>query len=133
MAQYAFAQVALAPKRIDQGAVLASCHGVDCQIATAEILLERDTGRGVEGETSMASPTLSLGAGQRVFLVGFRVQEHGEITPNRPKAKLEHRFRSGAHNHVVVVGDRSPEHLVAHRATDAIDLHFRQLQRRSLE
>src|SRR5712691_1965619 len=98
MAQHAFPQVALPAERVDQRAVLAPCHGVDRQVTTTEIFLERYIRCGVKAETSMAAPTLALGSRQRVFLVGIRVEEHGEIAPDRPKTKPAHRFRCGTHD-----------------------------------
>ncbi len=63
-------------------------HRVGCgsgirQIATPEIVLQRDLG---EDEARIAGRGLALGAGQRVFLVGLGVQEDREVTPDGPIA-----------------------------------------------
>ena len=63
--------------RIDQPSVVVKCHGVDRQIATAEILFQRDIGGCMEYESVVARSGLALRAGERVFLVGLVPDEEG--------------------------------------------------------
>ena len=102
MAQYAGAQIGDAVMRVDQFAPALLVinflgDGVDGEIAAQQILLQRDIRRGVDGETLVAARGLALGARQRVFLMGLRMQEHREILAHRLKALPDHVFRRAAH------------------------------------
>ena len=71
----------------------------------------------------MTAAALAFGAGKRVFLLGRGMKKDGKVATDAAKSQCPHRLRRGADNHVVVVGDGATEQLVAHRASDAIDLH----------
>jgi len=92
VAQYLLLQVAAAVVRIDErggvdrrivGAVGRQGDGVDRQVATGQVLLERDVGRGVDDESAVAGGALALSARQCVFLVRPGVQKHWEVAANR--------------------------------------------------
>src|SRR5881397_2122390 len=71
----------------------------------------------------IAAPTLAFGARQRVLLVGFGMQEHGEIAANRPKPTCEHLLWSRSDDDIIAVDHRSAEQLVAYRTADSVDFH----------
>ena len=74
-------------------------------------------------EAPVARAGLALGAGERVFLVGFGVQVHGEIPAHPPVTPGLQFLRCSAHHDPVPLPHRQAEKLVAHGATDEVDLH----------
>jgi hypothetical protein len=137
-------QVARAAVRIDEAAAECSrCgvarvrvdrHRVDREVAPREVLLERDVGRGVEREAVVARCRLALGAGERVFLVRLRMQEHREVAADRQVAGALHVFRCRADDDPVAIvagrrrgvatgGGRFGQQAVAHPAADDVGLH----------
>src|SRR4030095_7645249 len=89
----------------------------------AQVLLQRDIGRRVHREALVPTAALALGAGKRVLLVRLGVQENREILADRLEAERFHLLGRGADHHVVLVLQREPEQLVAHRAADYVGLH----------
>jgi hypothetical protein len=122
--QHAPLEVFLTAKGIDQRAVLGLRHRIDGEIAPPEVFFQRDIRGGVDGEALVAAAALALGAGERVFLVGLRMQEHREILAHRLEAQPHHLFGGRAHHDVVTFLDRQAEQLVAHGSADEVDLHF---------
>ena len=61
-----------------------SCgHGVDGEIAPPQIVFELHVRRELGGEAAIAGADLALQARERVFFLGFRVQEHRESRGRR--------------------------------------------------
>ena len=116
--QHAVAQVTRAAMGVDEGAVGRARHGVDGEVAPRQVLLERDVGRGVDGEAVVAGAGLALGARERVFLVRVRVQEDGKVAPDGLEAQLQHLLRRHADDDPVPVGRGPAEQRVAHTAAD---------------
>ena len=125
MAQNARLEVALSAIGVDDQTILVLGHGIDGEIAARQILLDGDRRIGVEGETAVAPGHLALGARQRVFLVGVRVQKDREILAHGLVALFGHLLRRGAGDDPVHILNRAAEQPVAHRAADAPDLHRR--------
>ena len=98
-------------------------HRVDGQIAAPQVFVERDVRRVAHFEAAVAGTGLALGARERVFLVGFRVQEHREIAADLAEAGFQHLVGRRADDDPVALGDRPAEQLVANRASDQIDFH----------
>ncbi len=121
MTQQPGRQVGLAPMRVDDAAVLAARHGIDRQVAPRQVLLQRDIGRREELEAAITASMLALGARERVFLVGFRMQEHREVAAHRAESRRQHRLRRDADDNVVTVGDSAAEKFVADNTTDFVD------------
>src|SRR3546814_4937466 len=67
--------------------------------------------------------SLAFGAGQRVFLVRLRGQEHGEVAADRLEAGGEHGVGGFADDDEVAVAGRQAQQPVAHRAADEVDVH----------
>jgi hypothetical protein len=97
--------------------------GVDGEVAAPQVVLQRDVGRGVDGEALIAAAALALGAGERVFLVRLGMQEHREVLADRLEALLDHLLRGGADHHPVAILDLQAEQLVADGAADDVLLH----------
>ena len=62
MAQDAIVQIVTAIERIDDVATLITGDGVDREISALEVLLQRDIGRGVHGESAITTAALALGS-----------------------------------------------------------------------
>jgi hypothetical protein len=60
----------------------------------------------VNAEAVITGRGLALGAGQRILLVGIRVQEHRKILADRPEAARQQIVRRGADHHPVAFPDR---------------------------
>ncbi len=118
MAQHAGAQVGLAAVRVDEGAVLATRHRIDREIAPRQVLLQRDIGRREELESPIAAAVLALGARERVFLVRFRMQEHWKVAADRAEAGGQHRLRRDPDDDKIPVGVCSAEQFIADGAAD---------------
>ena len=96
VAEHARAQVGLAAQRVDQLAIGLARNGVDGEIAAAQIVFQRHVDTGMEGEALVAVAGLALGAGERVFLFGARMQEHRKIAAHGHEAPARHILGRGA-------------------------------------
>ena len=123
MAQQACLEIGLAAPGIDEPAVGITRHGIDGEVAAAQVVFQAHIRRGVEGKTGVAGAGLALGARQRVFLMTVGMQKDGEIGPHLPVAGGPHLLGRGAHHDPVPVLDRQTEQLVAYAATYLEDLH----------
>ena len=123
--QHAFAKVVRAVIRVDQPAAVGTGHRIDGQVAALQILFQRDVGCGVKVKAVITGRGLALGARQRIFLMGLRMQEHRKIAADRAEALLHHLFGCGADDDVIPVLHRQAEHLVTHRTADNVDFHER--------
>ena len=123
MAQDAELQVLRAAKGVDQLALFVPRDGIDREVAARQVLLQRDIRCGEHGEALVAAPGLALGARERIFLIGLRMQEDREILADRAESQPHHLLGIAAYHHVVMVLDRQAKQLVSHRAAYAIDLH----------
>ena len=123
MAQAAAAQVLLAAEGVDQTPLGVLRHGVDGEVPAGEVGLQADVRSGFGGESAVPRRGLALRSGQRVLLLGFGMEEDGEITPNLSVAHLPQGRRSAAHHHPVPLLDLPAKQFVAHGAADQIDLH----------
>ena len=74
---------------------------VDGQIATLQILLERDVRREQRLEAAIPGTGLALGAGKRVFLAALRMQEHREVLADGLEAERLQLFGARADDHPV--------------------------------
>lgn len=123
MAEDARGEVAAAAVGVDQAAVLGARDRVDREVAAQQVLFERDLGRGVADEAGVAVAGLALGARERVFLVGVRMQEDREVAADRAEAAREHLVGRAADHHPVTILHRQAEQGVAHRPAHDIGLH----------
>ena len=124
MAQHACAKIGLPAERIDELALLVARHGVDRQVAAREILGERDVGRREEFESAIAAPVLALRTGERVLLAGIAMEKDREVAAHRLVTGGDQDLGRRADDDPVPIDDGAPEELVAHRASDAVDLHL---------
>jgi len=108
---------------IDQCPVGRAGHGIDGEVATAQIVFQGDVRVGLDLETPMSLAMLALGSGQRVFLAGPRMQEHGEITPHLAITLSAHLRCSGAHHHMVPFVHRQAQQFVPDCAADQKGVH----------
>ena len=108
---------------IDQATLGVLGHGVDAEVAPAQVLLQRDRGIGVEDEAGVAAPGLALGARQRVLLATLRVQEHREILAHRTETRGKHVLGRAAHHHPVALAYGASEQPVAHRPAHQVGVH----------
>src|SRR6185436_17269539 len=74
-------------------------------------------------EATITGTGLALGAGERVFLAGLRMQEHRKILADRLEAACQQIFGARADDHPVPLPRGQTEQLIAHSAADEIDLH----------
>ena len=84
-------------------------YRIDSNITPRQILLQRHIRRGMHGKAVVARPGLALGAGQRIFLMGLRVQKHREIAPHRQVALRQQLLGRGPHHHPVAVFHRQAQ------------------------
>ncbi len=116
MTQYTIFQVGLTVERIDQRAIVSASHGVDGEIPSRKVVFERHLRCGVKAESGVTVTTFALGTGQRVFLVGLRMQENGKIPPDRLETARAHRRRRAADNNVIPILDRQAKQFVTNSA-----------------
>ncbi len=98
-------------------------HGVDGEIPAGQVGDETHIGTGLESESAVAGSALPFGAGERVFLMGFGMQENGKIPADGPESPFDHRGRGGADHDVVPFSDGQAEQAVPDGTTDEIDFH----------
>jgi len=134
MAQHTRFQIVRAMEGIDQIAGLVFCDGIDGEVATLEVLLERKIGPGytgfavhaapdvtleqdlgsrMHGEAGITGPDFALGASERIFLVRLRVEKNREVLADRAKALLDHLLRIAADYDVIVILHRKSQQLIA--------------------
>ena len=101
-------------------------HRIDCEVAPRQVFFQRHIRCCVHCKAMVARAGLALGTGQRVFLVGLRVQEHREVLAHRQEAFCDQCVGRGAHHHPVAIGAGLAQQGIAHRATDQVDLHLSQ-------
>jgi hypothetical protein len=83
VAEHPRGEVALPAVGVGQGAVGVAGDGVDGEVAAGQVFFEGHRRVGVEDEAGVARRGLALGAGQRVLLVGARVEEDREVLADR--------------------------------------------------
>jgi hypothetical protein len=123
VAQFLFPDVILAAIRIDQCAGIIYGHGVNGQIASCEIFLNRNIGRGIEAEAVIAGGCFSLSSGKGILLTGLRVQKYGEILANALVTITLEIIRGGAHDAPVPFCDRYFQLLVPNSTSDKVNFH----------
>ena len=128
MPEDARAHIGRAAQGVDEFAVLRLGDGVDGQVAAAQVFFQRDIAAGVERKALVAAARLALGARQRVFLFGARVQENGEVTAHRDEAAAGHVFGRGAHHDPVVIAGAQAKQGITHRP--AHDIHLQAVDGR---
>ena len=123
--QHAGLQVGGAVKRVDQraGLIQRDGHRIDGEIAPREVLLQADIGCRMKLKAGVTRCSLAFGAGECVFFVGLRMQEHRKIAAHRPETLVHQGFWRSADHHVIVIGDGQSEQLITHRPADAVDFH----------
>ena len=121
VAQHARAQVGLAAVGVDERTVLSTCDGVDGEVAARQVVFQRHVGRGVDRETGVAGAGLALGAGQRHFFMGLRMQKNREVFAHGPVAQVHQLLRRGTDDDPVAVGGGHSQQLVAHGATHDVE------------
>src|SRR5687767_15848443 len=63
---------------------------------SAQVLFQGHVRRGVDHEALVASPGFPFRAGQRIFLVGARMQENGEVLAHRLETQRDELVRRRA-------------------------------------
>jgi hypothetical protein len=127
MSQQALFQISHPTVRIYQIAVFVFGDCVDGEVASCQILFQRHARIGVKGKAVIAAPGFALGARQRIFLVGARVQEDREILADWFVAQFKHVFRTCADHHVIVIDHRAFQQFVADGAAHQISAHRHSL------
>ena len=102
-------QIALTAMGIDDVPLRVLRHGIDCEIAPAQIVIQRDTRTGLHRKTPVARCRLALGSRQGILLMCEWVQEYREVAPNGSEAHLLHLLRRRAHHHPIAVMHRPPQ------------------------
>ena len=100
--------------------------GVDGQVATLEILFQRDVRVGAADEIRVSRAGPPLGAGQRVLFAGIGMQEHGEVPTDLAVAAFQQIRGRCTDDHPVLLdglGGLAAKEPVAHGATDQVRLH----------
>ena len=123
VAQHARREIALASPWIDQRAIRRPRDRVDREIAALEILLERHRRGGIELEAGVAAADLALGARERVFVAGARMEKDGEVLADAPVALREQLVGRSADDDPVALLDRQAEQGVAYRPADLVNFH----------
>jgi hypothetical protein len=123
VAQKTRLEVVAAAEGIDDVVARVARDGVDREVAPAEILLERDVRRGVDGEPAVAGRGLALGARQRVLLARARMEEDGEVAADGTETQRRQLVRRRADDDPVALADGQTEQFVAERAADLKYLH----------
>ena len=125
VAEHARVEVAPSSPGIDQSAVVSPRDRVDREIAALEILLERNGCARVELEARVAAAYLALGARERIFVAGDRMQEDGEVLADAPISLRKQLVGRSADDDPVALLDRQAEQGVAYRPADLVDFHAR--------
>ena len=121
--QQALFQVPAAAVGIDQRPVLVPRHGVDGEVATSQVLLQRDRGGGVEGEAVIAGPDLALGPRERTLVAGFRMQEHRKVLAHLPVAQAQQLLGPRTHHDPIALADGDVQQRIPDGAADFVDFH----------
>jgi len=108
---------------VDDAAVCILCHGVDGEVPPEQVVLQRDCGVAVHDKTGVPVAPLALGARQRVFFLGFGMQEHREILAHLLIALPQQIVRPGANDYPVAFHDRIAQQGIADRAANQVDFH----------
>ena len=104
--QQSITQIVLTAIRVNDLAVFVLRQRVDGEIATQEILLQRDVRCGIAGEAGITRTGFPFGTRQGVLLTALRMQKHGKIAAYLLVARVKHLFRCGSHHHPVFIFDR---------------------------
>ena len=123
MAQQARLEIRAPAIGIYDLAVVVFGHGVNGQVTADQILLQGDIGRGVKGETAIATPALAFGAGQGVFLAGLGMQKNREVGAHRAIALGSEGFGGGTHHDPVDLRYRATEQAIPYGTAHLVDLH----------
>jgi len=121
--QDAVLEVAAAAVRIDDLARGTLGHRIDREITASEILLERDVRREMRDEAAVAGRDLALEARERVLLVRFGMQEHGELAPDGHEALPFELGGLGSDHDPVALAHGQSEQAVTDGAADQVDFH----------
>ena len=122
-------EIRLPTEGVGDDAVFIHRHGIDSEVAAFKILLERDGWIGVDHKPMITGPRFALGARQRVFLFGVRVQEHREVAAHLRKALSDHFLGRAADHHPVGFMVRVAQQGVADGAAYAVTVHAQTLLR----
>jgi hypothetical protein len=130
VAQHAVLDVTHAAIRIDQFAgLLVAGNGIEGEVAALQVLFQRHRRVGVDHEAAVAAAGLALGARQRMFLAGIRMQEYREVLAHGAESQCFHLRLGGADHHPVPVAGHQAQQRITNRATDEIDLHAHMMPR----
>jgi hypothetical protein len=92
-------EISLPVVRIDDlPSVLIACDRVDREIASLEVLLERDIGREARFESAITGTGLAFRPSERVFLFGLRMQEDREVFTDCLETLTREFLRRRAHH-----------------------------------
>ena len=100
-------------------------HGIDGEIAPCQVFFQAHIRRRMDGKTVVARRSFPFSAGQCVFIVGLRMQEHRKVFAHRHKTLVQHVLRRAPHHHPVAIFHRQPHQCIAHRTANHIELHVR--------
>ena len=127
MAQQARVEITAPAIRIDDvsGGILG--HGVDGQVATAQVVFEFHVRRKLGGKAAVAGSDLALEPRQRVFFLGPGVQEYREVASHRNESSALELAGRGAHDHPVALLHLAAEKAIPDRAAHQVHLHGRML------
>ncbi len=123
MAQHSRLEIGAPRPWIDDLARLASRDRVDGEIATLQVLLERDRGRGVEREPRVPRRRFALRPRQRVLFAGARVQKYGEVFADAAEPLCDELVGRGADDNPVAFLDRQAEQCITDCAAHLVDSH----------
>jgi len=123
MAQGSLRNILAAAAGIDNMALRVGSHRIDREVAAREILFERHVRAGIDLETAVTGSGFFLGAGERVFFAGFRVQEDREAAADPAVAQCLEFIRRRADDDPVALARRQAEKPVAYCAADEIYVH----------
>ena len=98
-------------------------HGIDGEIAPCQVFFQTHIRRRMDGKTVVARRSFSFSAGQCVFIVGLRMQEHRKVFAHRHKTLIQHVLRRAPHHHPVAILYRQPHQCITHRTANHIELH----------
>ena len=103
MAQDAVIEILRAAERVNQASVGSLRHGVHREVATRQVLFERDIRARFSGEACVTGPRLTLSTSKRVFLPRDGMQKNREVFADRPRSPLQHVFWACPDDHPVAI------------------------------
>ena len=101
-----------------------SCHGINGQISSFEVLFKRDIRACFKGKAPVARRNLAFAPGERILFGRFGVQKDRKILAHAAVPLRQERFSITANDDPVTLFGFKPKECIPDKPSDQIDPHF---------